>query len=150
MQTAPPTRVLIDPQSADVKTDLAGLATGGGIGVLATVGGVEPGDVDLIAPGGTVDAGDAGISATGNLNIAAVSVLNASNITAGGTTVGTPSAPAAPSINLGGLTAASTAVGATTNAAEEAAKQAREQAAPPEELPSIITVEVIGYGGGEG
>src|SRR5262249_16378773 len=30
---APPTRVLIDPQSADVETDLSGLATGGGIGV---------------------------------------------------------------------------------------------------------------------
>ena len=41
--SAPPTRVLIDPQSGDVKTDLAGLATGGGIGVLATVAGVAPG-----------------------------------------------------------------------------------------------------------
>ena len=40
--SAPPTRVLIDPQSADVATDLAGLATGGGIGVLATVEGVPP------------------------------------------------------------------------------------------------------------
>ncbi len=36
---APPTRVILDPQSADVQTDLAGLATGGGIGVLATVAG---------------------------------------------------------------------------------------------------------------
>ena len=35
--SAPPTRVLIDPQSGDVETDLAGLATGGGIGVLATL-----------------------------------------------------------------------------------------------------------------
>ena len=50
VQSAPPTRVVIDPQSAAVETDLAGLATGGGIGVLATVEGVEPGDVDLIAP----------------------------------------------------------------------------------------------------
>ncbi|MFZ2280014.1 MAG: filamentous hemagglutinin family protein, partial [Prosthecobacter sp.] len=60
VQSAPPTRVLIDPQSANVATDLAGLATGGGIGVLATVVGVRPGNVDLIAPIGAVDAGDAG------------------------------------------------------------------------------------------
>ncbi|MEI6083057.1 MAG: filamentous hemagglutinin N-terminal domain-containing protein, partial [Verrucomicrobiota bacterium] len=42
VQSAPPTRVLIDPQSGDVKTDLAGLATGGGIGVLTSVAGVAP------------------------------------------------------------------------------------------------------------
>jgi filamentous hemagglutinin len=67
VQSAPPTRVVFDTQSADVNTDLAGLATGGGIGVLATTAGVKPGDVDLIAPTGVVDAGDAGIRA-GNLN----------------------------------------------------------------------------------
>jgi hypothetical protein len=42
VQSAPPTRVIIDPQSGDVKTDLAGLATGGGIGVLATVAAFLP------------------------------------------------------------------------------------------------------------
>ncbi len=52
VQSAPPTRVLVDPQSGDVQTDLAGLATGGGIGVLETVAGVPPGDVDLIAATG--------------------------------------------------------------------------------------------------
>ena len=52
MLAAPPTRVLVDPQSADVKTDLAGLATGGGIGVLESVAGVPPADIDLIAPDG--------------------------------------------------------------------------------------------------
>ncbi|MBK8092102.1 MAG: filamentous hemagglutinin family protein [Verrucomicrobiaceae bacterium] len=93
VQSAPPTRVLIDPQSASVATDLAGLATGGGIGVLATVAGVRPGNVDLIAPVGAVDAGDAGIRATGNLNIAAALVLNAGNISVGGTSAGAPSAP---------------------------------------------------------
>ena len=67
MKSAPPTRVLIDPQSGAVQTDLAGLATGGGIGVLATVAGVAPGNVDLIAPVGVVDAGDAGIRSSGNL-----------------------------------------------------------------------------------
>ena len=94
VQSAPPTRVLIDPQSGDVKTDLAGLATGGGIGVLDTVAGVPPGDVDLIAPAGTVDAGDAGIRVSGNLNISAVQVLNAGNIAVSGVSAGVPTVAA--------------------------------------------------------
>ena len=147
VQSAPPTRVLIDPQSGDVKTDLAGLATGGGIGVLATVAGVPPGNVDLIAPTGVVDAGDAGIRATGNLNIAATAVLNASNISVGGASVGTPSAPVVSAPNIGGLTSASSTAGAGSNAAQEAAKAAsRPQTAPAEEPPSIIEVEVLGFG----
>ncbi|HEY2573110.1 MAG TPA: filamentous hemagglutinin family protein, partial [Verrucomicrobiaceae bacterium] len=148
VQSAPPTRVLIDPQSADVKTDLAGLATGGGIGVLATVTGVPPGNVDLIAPTGVVDAGDAGIRATGNLNIAATAVLNASNISVAGSSTGTPSAPVVSAPNVGGLTAASAAAGAGTSAAADAMKQnAPATTQPAEESPSIITVEVLGYGG---
>ena len=50
VQSAPPTRVLVDSQSANVQTDLAGLATGGGIGVLETVIGAPPGNVDLSRP----------------------------------------------------------------------------------------------------
>lgn len=144
VQSAPPTRVLIDPQSADVKTDLAGLATGGGIGVLETVAGVPPADVDLIAPAGTIDAGDAGIRVSGNLNVSAVHIVNASNIQVSGASVGTPSL-APPS--LGGLvTAASTTAAGASSAADEMAKQNR-GSAQPQELPSIITVDVIGYGG---
>ena len=146
VQSAPPTRVLIDPQSGDVKTDLAGLATGGGIGVLQTVAGVSPGDVDLIAPVGTIDAGDAGIRVSGNLNVSALQVVNATNIQVSGSSAGTP-VPVAPSV--GGLaTTASTTSAASTSAADEAAKQARSQAQA-EQIPSIITVEVLGYGGGD-
>lgn len=146
VQSAPPTRVLIDPQSGDVVTDLAGLATGGGIGVLDTVEGVLPGDVDLIAPNGTVDAGDAGIRVSGNLNISAVQVLNASNIQTGGSnTGGTVATVAAP--NVSGLTAGSNAVAATSSTAAEMAKQVQEQNETETELPSIISVEVLGYGG---
>jgi hypothetical protein len=105
--TAPPTRVVVDATSATVSTDLGGLATGGGIGVLAAVKDVQAGDVDLIAPSGVIDAGDAGVRSTGNLNIAAVSVLNASNIQAGGTSSGVPSsAPAAPPAVAGSAAAA--------------------------------------------
>lgn len=146
--TAPPTRVLIDPQTATVETDLSGLATGGGIGVLSTVEGVEPGDVDLIAPVGTVDAGDAGIRASGNLNIAAAAVLNADNISAGGASVGVPAAAVVAAPNIAGLTSASNASGAASSAANQVANQARPQPTP-DEAPSIIVVEVLGYGGEE-
>jgi len=153
--TAPPTRVLLDPQSGDVLTDLAGLATGGGIGVLAAVAGVRAGDVDLIAPTGYIDAGDAGIRSLGNLNLAAEKILNADNILAGGVTVGAPppAAPAAappaaapPAAPPAGATAAAAA---GNSAAENAAdKNARNDQA--EGAPSIISVEVLGYGGGDG
>ena len=145
---APPTRVLVDPQSADVQNDLAGLATGSGIGVLATLVGVKPGDVDLIAPVGTVDAGDAGIRASGNLNVAARIVLNASNIQVGGASAGTPPPPAPP--NLTPLTAASSTSAAVTSAATDVTKQEATSAQSElTEFPSIITVEVVGYGGGD-
>jgi hypothetical protein len=149
VQSAPPTRVIVDAQSGDVRTDIAGLATGGGIGVLATAGGVVPGNVDLIAPKGTVDAGDAGIQATGNLNIAAVQVLNADNILVAGTSVGTPTPPTVAAPNLAGFAAASNTNAAANSAANEVARQTRPEAVPQDELPSIITVEVLGYGGGE-
>jgi hypothetical protein len=150
VQSAPPTRVLIDPQSASVATDLAGLATGGGIGVLATVAGVAPGNVDLIAPIGAVDAGDAGIRATGNLNIAASIVLNSANISVGGSSAGTPSAPAVASPSLGGLASAASAGAATTSATNQSEQKSQAQQTASQELPSIISVEVIGYGGGSG
>jgi hypothetical protein len=114
--TAPPTRVVIDPTSAAVETDLGGLATGGGIGVLAAVEGVEAGNVDLIAPGGTVDAGDAGIRATGDLSIAAVAVLNASNIQVAGASTGVPTTTPVAAPNLGALSSASSAASAATAA----------------------------------
>jgi filamentous hemagglutinin len=152
VQSAPPTRVIIDPQSGDVQTDLAGLATGGGIGVLATVEGVAPGSVDLIAPNGVIDAGDAGIRATGNLNIAATAILNASNISVGGSSAGTPAAPAAVAPAV--AAPANNATAQQSNVAQEAQKKAQEQAVAEaskkeEDLPSIINVEVIGYGGSD-
>jgi filamentous hemagglutinin len=143
--SAPPTRVLIDPQTADVKIDLAGLATGGGIGVLETVSGVPPADVDLIAPAGIIDAGDAGIRVSGNLNLAAVQIINASNISVGGASVGVPTI-AAP--NIGSLTSASNTAAATSNAAQQVANQ-NTGPAPQEDVPSIIDVEVLGYGGSD-
>ncbi|MEX1117518.1 MAG: filamentous hemagglutinin family protein [Terrimicrobiaceae bacterium] len=148
--SAPPTRVLIDSTSAEVVTDLGGLATGGGIGVLASVAGVKPGGVFLIAPQGTIDAGDAGIRATGDITLAADAVLNADNISAGGTSTGVPAAPTVAAPSIGGLSSASSSTAATSNAATQVADQARPTPTPEEEIPSEIVVEVLGYGGGEG
>ncbi len=147
VHAAPPTRVLIDPQSANVQNDLAGLATGSGIGVLATLVGVPAADVDLIAPTGTIDAGDAGIRASGNISVAALHIVNATNIQSGGTTSGVP--VVAPP-NIGSLTSASSTTAASSSAAsavaagQQNATQAQETA-----IPSLIDVEVIGYGGGD-
>ena len=146
--TAPPTRVVFDVSSASVQTDLGGLATGGGIGVLAATEGVAAGNVDLIAPRGAVDAGDAGIRVTGNLNIAAQTVLNTGNISSGGTTTGaSAAAPSAPSVST--VTSASNAAAAASSTVATAEKQQTAAEVKPAEEPlSIITVEVIGYGGG--
>ncbi|MCX6874653.1 MAG: filamentous hemagglutinin family protein [Verrucomicrobia bacterium] len=147
--TAPPTRVVIDITSADVQTDLGGLATGGGIGVLAAVEGVTAGNVDLIAPKGFVDAGDAGIRVTGNLNIAAQVVLNSSNISTGGTSTGAaPVGPSVPSVAAVTTAATSSAAAGATLAKPEAGTAGGEPPAAVEAL-SIITVEVIGYGGAD-
>ena len=143
--SASPTRVLIDPQSAAVQTDLAGLATGGGIGALATVVGVPLGDVDLVAPEGTVDAGDAGIRVSGNLNIAAAQVLNAGNIAVGGSSAGTPAAPSAPNIST--VTNASNVAAAAgeTAATPQSTTQAPETESVVEDIEAVVTVEVLGY-----
>jgi filamentous hemagglutinin len=103
------------------------------------------GDVDLIAPEGTVNAGDAGIRASGNLNIAAVQVLNAGNISVGGKSAGVPTTSAP---NLGSIAAASSAAGAASNEATEVAQQ-NQPTPTSEDLPSLVTVEVLGYGGSD-
>jgi filamentous hemagglutinin family protein len=146
--SAPPTRVIIDPSSADVETDLSGLATGGGIGALATVEGVPPSNIDLIAPVGTVNAGDAGIRASGNITIAANAVANVTSISAGGTIAGPPPSAPTSAPNVAGLTAASNTAGANNAAANTLANQARQQPAA-DEAPSIISVDVLGYGDGK-
>jgi filamentous hemagglutinin len=92
---------------------------------------------------GTVDAGDAGIRVSGNLSIVALAVANADNIQVKGTITGIATAP---QVNIGALTTASNAAGA----AAEAAQATRVSSRTTQDLPSIITVEVIGYGGGDG
>ena len=112
---------------------------GSGIGTIIGFGGVKEGDVTLIAPRGTVDAGDAGIRVSGNFTVAALFVLNAENIKVGGESKGVPKAESAPvSLNLE----------TKDKAAADAIKDATQTSTS--ERPSVIIVEVLGYGGGNG
>ncbi|MEW6435625.1 MAG: filamentous hemagglutinin family protein [Pseudomonadota bacterium] len=119
--------------------DARGEVSGAGIATLAAIPGVPPGNVNLIAPRGTVDAGAAGIRVSGDLNIAALQVVNAFNIQVQGVTTGVPTV-AAP--NVGSLSDASAASGAATKAITSAG-QGNNGAMPA----SILIVEIEGYGG---
>jgi Filamentous haemagglutinin family outer membrane protein len=137
----PPLSLIWDPDSF-ARVNPAGLVTGAGIGALISVPGQDPSlsNVDLVAPHGTVDAGAAGVRVSGNLNIAALQVLNAFNIQVGGIAIGIPTAPPPP---IGALTAGNDAAGA---AAKTAALPQQSNAG---EQPSIIMVEFLGFGGGD-
>ncbi len=102
---------------------------------------MAPGDIDLIAPLGTIDAGEAGIRVSGNVNVAALQVVNAANIQTQGQSSGIPLVA---SVNTGALTSASAAASSATQAAEDVSRQ--QQAAARQRMPSVITVQVLGFG----
>jgi hypothetical protein len=137
----PPLQVEFDQNDYET-VDLGGLVTGAGIGVLQSSRLAAISNIDLLAPHGTVDAGTASIRSSGNLNIVAPVVLNANNITVGGTATGVPTV-AAP--NLGALTAASSAAGAAAKTAELPTGSVGNR-----DPDSIFMVEVVGYGGSGG
>ncbi|MBC7942730.1 MAG: filamentous hemagglutinin family protein, partial [Chitinophagaceae bacterium] len=108
----------------------------------------RPGNVYLFAPAGTIDAGEAGIRSSGNIVINAQTVLNSTNISAGGTSAGVPQ------VQVGSAASALASSGSapvSSKAAEDAAKAAGEAAqraatAPPPPRPTILSVEVLGFG----
>lgn len=108
----------------------------------------KPGDVYLFAPAGTIDAGEAGIRSSGNIVLNAQTVLNASSISAAGSSVGVPQ------LVVGSLASALASGGAntagTSKAAEDSAKAAadavRKAAGAPVAKPTILSVEVLGFG----
>lgn len=106
------------------------------------------GNIYLFAPAGTIDAGEAGIKSGGNILINAQRVLNASNISAGGSSAGVPVAAsgslAASVASSGSNTNTSKSSEDAANAAAAAAKAAA--AAEGMQKPSILTVEVVGFG----
>ncbi|VWB14867.1 filamentous hemagglutinin outer membrane protein [Burkholderia lata] len=119
--------------------DSRGQVTGAGIATLQSIPGAPKGTVNLIAPRGTVDAGDAGIRA-GNLNVAALRVVNADNIQVTGKATGVPLVQA---VNTGALTAASSAASAASQAAQDIAKNNASGVAPRR---WTISVQVEGFG----
>ncbi|MBG6793318.1 filamentous hemagglutinin family protein [Pseudomonas aeruginosa] len=116
-------------------------STGAGIATLNPIPEVAPGDIDLIAPLGTIDAGEAGIRVSGNVNVAALQVVNAANIQTQGQSSGIPLVA---SVNTGALTSASAAASSATQAAEDVSRQ--QQAAARQRMPAVITVQVLGFG----
>ncbi|MFY0182617.1 filamentous hemagglutinin family protein [Stenotrophomonas rhizophila] len=112
--------------------------TGAGIATLNPIAEVPPGDIDLIAPLGTIDAGEAGIRVSGNVNLAALQVLNADNIQVQGKAVGIPVVAA---VNVSALTSASAAANTAVQAAQEMVKRQTQQTRP-----STISVQVLGFG----
>ncbi|WP_398491325.1 filamentous haemagglutinin family protein [Variovorax sp.] len=116
-------------------------STGAGIATLDPIPEVPPGDVDLIAPLGTIDAGEAGIRVSGNVNLAALQVVNAANIQVKGESAGLP---VVASVNVSALTNASAAASQAAMAAQDTVQ--RERTAARQALPSVFTVRVLGFG----
>ncbi|GAB2781659.1 hypothetical protein GCM10027021_00110 [Dyella kyungheensis] len=125
--------------------DARGQVSGAGIATLQTVPGAPEGNVYLIAPRGTVDAGDAGIRVSGNLIVAAAQVANADNIQVQGEKIGVP---VAASVNIGALNAASAAANAVNKAVDDVSRQQQDDARG--KMPSVISVQVLGFGDGTG
>tara|TARA_R110001606_G_scaffold81584_1_gene187550 strand:+ start:10790 stop:22960 length:12171 start_codon:yes stop_codon:yes gene_type:complete len=130
----PPRRVYDD--IGNVALSPAAPSTGAGIATLAPIPEVPPGDIDLIAPLGIIDAGEAGIRVSGNVNIAALQVVNAENIEVQGDATGLPVVAA---VNVSALTSASNAANSAVQAAEQVGRRSSNR-------PSVITVEILGYG----
>jgi hypothetical protein len=118
-----------------------GPSSGSGLAVLRALPDVPLGNADLIAINGFVDAGDAGIRVSGNLNIAALTVLNAGNIQVGGKSTGVPTVEAP---NIAALTSASNTAGAAAKTSESPSDAAKSS-----DQPSVIIVEFLGFGGGD-
>jgi len=118
--------------------DIKGQVSGAGIATLQSLPGVPVGNANLMAPRGTVNFGAAGARVSGNLNVAALFVANAFNVQVGGAAIGV----AAPPPDVGALTTGNNQAGAS---AQQATAPTQSQN---NDRPSIIMVEILGFGGG--
>ena len=130
----------------DLQTiNLNGLVSGAGIGTIQSTPDAPAASASLIAPRGTVNAGDAGLRSSGDLAVIALRVLNAANISSLGAVSGVPTAN---SVNLGALESASSTAGGATQAALDSVANAANKGSQNvvRQVPSLITVEVLGFG----
>ena len=105
------------------------------------------GNIYLFAPEGTIDAGEAGIASGGSVFIAALTVLNADNITSVGVSTGVPQVAIGSAASTVAASGAAVSTGATPGG--DAAAQAAAAAAAAGVTsfrPAILTVEVMGFG----
>jgi hypothetical protein len=134
--SAPPPAVIIDA-NGNVRLDVSGSIAGAGIATLRTRPGLPPANVYPIAPRGIFDAGDAGVRSSGSVQVVAQTVLNAANISAGGTISGAPVPVAAPSVAAPSMPASTPRADDVVGAVTKADGEGRQ---------GTLDVEVLGYG----
>jgi filamentous hemagglutinin len=144
---APPPVIQTDA-NGNLFVNPSNAVSGSGIGQLLTVPGIKAGLVNLIAPKGAVNAGDAGIRVAGNLNIAAVQVIGAGNITVVGTSTGVPVSEAGA---LAGALSGANSIGDSSKNAVDQLAQDLSAAASYQQLtesltPTFITVKMFCLG----
>ena len=138
-----PLSVNFDPR--DLQTiNLNGLVSGAGIGTIQSTQDAPVASAFLIAPRGTVNFGDAGVRSSGNLDVAALVIANSQNAVV---SLNNNALPAA-TVDLAGLESTSSVAGQASQAAADAVAAAANQGGQvaPRPAPSLITVEVLGFG----
>jgi filamentous hemagglutinin family protein len=138
-----PLSVNFDP--SDLQTiNLNGLVSGAGIGTIQSTPDAPTASVYAIAFRGTFNAGDAGARGSGSIHITAARCENCGNINTPSLTSNlTPQ-----QIDLATEESASNSAAAGDQAAEDAVAEAasRNTQVGVRQLPSLITVEVLGFG----
>jgi len=133
--SAPPPVVTISPNGI-VQIDVSSSISGSGIATLQTKTDQAPSNVYPVAPRGIFDAGDAGVRASGGIEVTANVVLNANNLSAGGSISGSgvAVAPAAPPV---------APPSAAASQQSSASKSVNQETAKKE---GTLSVELLGYG----
>lgn len=132
ISTPPPALVI---RGGQLVLDTSNSVSGSGIAVLKSRDDTPSADMSLFAPEGTIDAGDAGLRSTGNITLGARTILNASNIQAGGSVSGAPAPVTA--------TAPVAAVTSPTNNENKALEDAAPSAGKRDGAGGMLTVEVL-------